>query len=55
MNTGHVIIDSKTQEFVCCCCKMRYLPNLPAPITLYIAMTQAFVEEHRHCKVKIKE
>lgn len=54
MNADHVVVDMKTQEFTCTHCGQRYLPNLPSPINLYVAISQAFVKSHRRCKPAAK-
>ncbi len=51
-NTDHVIMDTHTQEFRCEHCGATYLPKLPAPISMFVAMTKEFTKAHRHCKPK---
>lgn len=51
-NTDHVVMDTRTQEFRCQNCGAMYLPSLPAPISMFVAMTKEFTKAHRNCKPK---
>lgn len=50
MKADHVVLDPATQAFHCKRCGDRYVPTLPAPVTMYVGMMKVFVQQHRHCK-----
>lgn len=39
----------KGSSFVCLHCGANYRPNLPAPINVFLKMSQAFVADHKKC------
>jgi len=50
-NNDHVVIDSSQGgTFRCLRCSETYRPNLPAPISMVIAMSNAFIEMHSGCE-----
>lgn len=49
-NTDHVVMDTRTNEFRCEHCGSTYKPTLPAPISMFVAMTKEFTKAHRNCK-----
>jgi hypothetical protein len=46
----HVVLDTTTQAFRCGHCGATYLPKLPAPIAMFVAMAKEFTKTHRGCK-----
>lgn len=49
MSAAHVVVEAATQAFVCRHCGGRYVPTLPAPLTMYVEMMKVFVQQHRAC------
>ena len=52
-NTDHVVMDARTNEFRCERCGATYAPTMPAPINMFVAMTEEFIRAHRDCKVPL--
>lgn len=51
MKSDHVVLDAKTQEYVCDHCgELMPLPKLPMRIDLFVGIGKAFVAAHRRCK-----
>ncbi len=50
MNTDHVVMNVKTNEFECLHCGSTYKPTLPAPISMFVKMTREFSRIHKGCK-----
>lgn len=48
--TDHCRFDTRTQALVCTHCGQTYQPTLPAPIDMFVAMSEAFVKQHRRCR-----
>lgn len=53
MNTDHVVMQGN--EFVCLHCGRRYAPAMPAPVSVFTAMTNAFIKDHKHCQPKAEQ
>jgi hypothetical protein len=53
MNTDHVVMNAKTNEFECLHCGSTYKPTMPAPVSLFVKMTREFSRIHKHCKRSI--
>ena len=53
MSADHVVL--KDNEFVCLHCGQRYAPSLPAPISVMVAMTNAFLRIHKNCQPQARE
>lgn len=49
----HIVIETKNQAFTCLHCKAWYQPNLPAPLSMVVAMMESFVKIHKDCKKKV--
>lgn len=47
MRSAHVVM--KDGIFVCNHCGSIYRPDLPAPINVFLKMSQAFVADHKRC------
>jgi rubredoxin len=45
--SDHVVM--RNDRFVCRHCGATYLMALPAPITVFVAATNAFVDLHKNC------
>lgn len=45
----HVVVNTATNAFECRHCGAHYTPALPCPIPLFVAMSRAFIREHRRC------
>jgi len=41
--------------FSCLHCGARYTMNLPAPINVFTAACNAFVDDHEHCTLGVAE
>lgn len=50
VKADHVVLDTTTQAFRCRNCGESYKPNLPTPITMFVAMAKEFTKTHRGCK-----
>jgi rubredoxin len=50
MKADHVVMRTDTHQFECRHCGATYQPALPAPISMFIAMTKEFTKVHRFCK-----
>jgi hypothetical protein len=49
-NTDHVVMDARTNAFTCTHCGQSYQPTMPAPIDMFVAMSNQFVITHGDCK-----
>jgi hypothetical protein len=45
------IVSHQDLSMHCKCCGASYKPNSPVPVNLYVAMTDAFVEDHKGCSL----
>jgi hypothetical protein len=52
MNTEWVIFDSLDPCYRCTRCGDTYKPNLPCPLTTFVAMGKDFIVLHAKCKAK---
>lgn len=50
---SHVLLQGQTT--FCAHCGERYKPNLPCSIDVFLAMLQAFLKQHRHCRKPEKQ
>lgn len=48
MNTNHVVF--RDNQMVCLHCGRSYTPNMPAPISMFAAMTNDFIRIHKSCR-----
>lgn len=50
MRADHVVMNTGTQKFECRNCGATYKPTMPAPLSLFVAMTKEFSKAHKNCK-----
>ena len=48
--TDHIVFGTDDNLFKCVHCGQTYKPALPAPIDIFVAMTNAFIKMHENCK-----
>lgn len=44
-----VVLDGKTNHFMCLRCKESYAPKIPCSLGMMVAMMKQFVKDHRRC------
>lgn len=46
----HVVLDNNVGAFLCLNCGQKYLPTMPCPLNMMVAMMRSFAAGHRRCK-----
>lgn len=55
MKHDHVVMEVRSNQFLCLHCGAAYAPAMPAPVDLFVAMTKEFLKAHKDCKPSRKE